>query len=176
MADEIKLRSYLATVLTDAQPPDNPIVGAGWAGIAFDRNLHEDLAPTDVWEAWLGVHRDMVGPDAVLFVESLVSVDQAAARGAILLPNMESLRRYWMDDAKFLRDHYVISQKSGFVIRLDQDVTLFAANAGFLSKVIERLSGLGSVMSRMVDDFYPGEGDPIGLQHFLDEIVAPLIR
>jgi hypothetical protein len=46
----------LLSVLSDAEPPDNPIIANGWAVIAFDRNRYADLAPTDVWNAWLDVH------------------------------------------------------------------------------------------------------------------------
>lgn len=169
------MRTYLATVIAEVQPPESPIVGLGWAGIAFDRNLYEDLAPADVWEAWLSVHRDLTGPDAVLCVESFIDLERGA-RPELLPPCLQSLRKYWSDDAKFLRNHYVVSQESGFVVRLDQDVTLFVAKVGFLSEVIGRLGGLGSVMARMVDDFDPGKSDPAGLQRYLDAIVAPLIR
>ncbi len=148
---------------------------AGWAGIAFDRNRYEDLAPTDVWEAWLAVHRDLTGPDVNLCVESFMDLAKGV-RPDLLPPRLESLREYWSDDARFLRDHFVVSRESEFVIRLDQDVTLFVAKASFLSNVVDRLGGIGSVMARMVDDFDPGEGDSVGLQCYLDEIVAPLIR
>lgn len=175
MADQREIRTYLATVITEVQPPENPIVDLGWAGIAFDRNLYGDLAPTDVWEAWLAVHRDLTGPDAVLCVASVMDLERGA-RPELLLPHLESLRKYWRDDARFLRDHFVVSEESGFVVRLDQDVTLFVAKVSFLSEVVDRLGGLGSVMARMIDDFDPGETDPVGLQHYLDTLVAPLIR
>lgn len=175
MAGQGELRAYLASVITQAQPPESPIVEAGWAGIAFDRNLHEDLAPTDVWEAWLAVHRDLIGPDSALCAESFMDLEKGACP-ELLPPRLEALRRYWSDDARFLRDHYVVSRESGFVVRLDQDVTLFVAKVSFLSEVVDRLGGLGSVMARMIDDFDPGETDPVGLQRYLDAIVAPLIR
>jgi hypothetical protein len=98
------------------------------------------------------------------------------ARPELLSPRLESLREYWSDDARFLRDHFVVSRESGFVVRLDQDVTLFAANVSFLSEVVDRLGGVDSVMARMIDDFDPGEGDSVGLQSYLDAVVAPLIR
>jgi hypothetical protein len=44
-------KDFLQRTLSDAQPPDSPIVAEGWAGIAFDRNRFEYFAPEDVWIA-----------------------------------------------------------------------------------------------------------------------------
>lgn len=44
---------FIAASLSDANPPDLPLLREDWAGMAFDRNLYEDFAPNDVWVAWL---------------------------------------------------------------------------------------------------------------------------
>jgi len=91
-------------------------------------------------------------------------------------PDLDSLRRYWMEGERLLRDHYLFSSSFNWVVRLDQDVTLFAAERDFMREVIDRLHGLNSVMDRMIEDFDPGEDDPVGLQRFLSDITDELRR
>ena len=169
------LKLKLLAVLSDAQPPDNPIVASGWAGIAFDRNRYADLAPADVWEAWLDVHKQQSCPSDAIGMASLE--DLAAGKEECRAePTRDSLRRYWMEDERFLRDHYFFSSSFNWVVRLDQDVTLFAAERDFMREVIDRLHGLNGVMERMIEDFDPGEDDPVGLQRFLSDITDELRR
>jgi hypothetical protein len=79
-----------------------------------------------------------------------------------------------MEGERFLRDHYVFSLSFNWVVRLDQDVTLFAAERDFMREVIDRLHGLNSVMERMTVDFDPGENDLVGLRRFLSDITEEL--
>lgn len=87
--------------------------------------------------------------------------------GFFAAPSLCSLHEFLTDDARFLADHYVLSRSSEWVFRLDQDVTLFAAKVDFVSDVLARLGGLTDVMARMIEDFDPGTGDPVGLNGFL---------
>lgn len=160
------LKDNLFAVLSRAQPPDSPIIASGWAGLAFDRNRYEDLAPVDVWRAWFNVYNQQPSASHAIGVVSLDEVSRGE-NGVKLAPSLASLREYWSADSRFLRDHYVFAPDFTWVIRLDQDVTLFAAQLEFMSAVVARLDGLDSVMERMVDDFDPGEGDPVGLTGFL---------
>jgi hypothetical protein len=163
------LRGKLLTVLSRDQPPENPIIAPGWAGIAFDRNRYSDLAPADVWSVWLGVHvRRSTASSAV----GIVSEDELALghTGVKVTPSLASLRSYWMEDSRFLRDHFVFAPDFTWVVRLDQDVTLFAAERDFMDEVVAHLHGLDCVMERMIEDFDPGEGDPEGLMRYLVDI------
>jgi hypothetical protein len=167
------LKERLSVVLSRVQPPDNPIIATGWAGLAFDRNRYEDLAPLDVWRAWFNVYiQQSSASDAI----GVVSEDELTRgeNGVKLAPSLASLRQYWSEDGRFLRDHYVFAPDFTWVIRLDQDVTLFAAQLEYMGAVVARLHGLDSVMERMVVDFDPGEGDPVGLMGFLLEITNGL--
>ena len=175
MMSDSSAKLRLLAVLSDAQPPDNPIVVNGWAGIAFDRNRYADLAPTDVWDAWLDVHIRNSCPSDAIGIASLedLAVGKEECR---VEPSLDSLRRYWMEGERFLRDHYVFSLSFNWVVRLDQDVTLFAAERDFMREVIDRLHGLNSVMERMTEDFDPGERDLVGLRRFLSDITEELRR
>ena len=55
MNNKCCLPDFIAASLSDATPPDLPLLREDWAGMAFDRNLYEDFAPNDVWVAWLKV-------------------------------------------------------------------------------------------------------------------------
>lgn len=165
----------LLSVLSDAQPPDNPIIANGWAGIAFDRNCYADLAPTDVWNAWLDVHIRQSRSSSAIGIASFEDL-AAGKEECSVEPDLDSLRRYWMEGERFLRDHYLFSSSFNWVVRLDQDVTLFAAERDFMREVIDGLHGLNSVMDRMIEDFDPGEDDPVGLQRFLSDITDELRR
>lgn len=170
---EEDLKSLLGVFVSDALPPDSPVIDKSWAALAFDRNRYEDLAPSDVWEAWLATHRELTDSNCRLWV---MSVQQLNGGGSPLglLPNLDSIKEYWARDANFLSDHYVFSVSSKSLVRLDQDVTLFAATSAFVSKCVDALGGLDLVMSRMVDDFRPGDEDSAGLQAFLEGITRSL--
>jgi hypothetical protein len=166
---------FLRGALSEAQPPENPLVIKGWAALAFDRNLYEDLAPPDVWEAWLATHAELAGSDIAFRVLSVKDFNDGL-KASTVRPDMESLRAYWEKDASFLFDHYVFSPVSRSLVRLDQDVTLFAGEVEFVAAVVGRLGGIDRVMSMMIHDFEPGEPDSTGLQGFLNEITQPLRR
>lgn len=165
---EEDLMNLLGVFVSDARPPDSPVMDESWAALAFDRNLYEDLAPSDVWEAWLATHRELTDPDCRVWI---MSVAQLSSGGSPLgvVPIMDSLREYWLKDANFLSDHYVFSVSSRSLVRLDQDVTLFAATSAFVSTCVDGLGGLDLMMSRMNDDFGSGDDDAEGLRAFLRE-------
>lgn len=166
-------KDFLHGTLSDAQPPDSPIVAEGWAGIAFDRNRYEYFAPEDVWIAWLEVHVSRPSSSKQIEIVSFKDVE-AERNGFFAAPSLCTLHEFLTEDARFLTDHYVLSRSSEWVVRLDQDVTLFAAKADFVSEVLARLGGPTDVMARMVEDFDPGTGDPVGLNGFLLEITKGL--
>ncbi|PTA70644.1 hypothetical protein C9412_15875 [Stenotrophomonas sp. Nf1] len=99
---------------------------------------------------------------------------EADRDGFFSAPSLCSLHEFLTGDARFLTDHHVLSRSSEWVVRLDQDVTLFAAKVDFVSEVLARLGGLNDVMARMIEDFDPGAGDPAGLNGFLLEITKGL--
>jgi len=167
------LRSKLYSLVSDALPPENPVVAADLGAIAFERNRYEDLAPTDVWEAWFTAHRSACGPSALVGIVSAREL-LSGGEGVKIEAGLPSVRTYLFEEGRFLQDHFLFSPAMDWLIRLDQDVTLFAANVDFLQVVVADLHGLDGLMRRMVDDFDPGEDDPVGLLRFLSAITSGL--
>lgn len=104
----------------------------------------------------------------------------AEAAGVVILvdcfikPDMESIRTYWDENDSFQRDHYVFSLDRQWIIRLDQDTTLFMGELDFMRSVVERLGGVSEVRTVMDDDFIGGFDDVVGLGDYIDGLLAPL--
>lgn len=143
---------------------------ARWAGLAFDRNRHEELAPAEVWEAVFDVHAARASEVAVISANDL-ALDRAPAS---IAPSRAALMAYLGTGHRFLSDHYVLSPTHDWLCRLDQDVTLIAGDAGFIRDVVARCGGLHAVMERMLEDFDPGPTDPVGLHRYLVEMTRTL--
>ncbi|MHC9086255.1 hypothetical protein ACYX7E_14685 [Luteimonas sp. RIT-PG2_3] len=147
-------------------PPENPLVLSTWTGMAFDRNLYESFAPDDVWREWLSTHlQDSVGSRSISVAKDCDIDDDAAVH--VINADLLELLEYWKNDLNFMSDHYVFSLAGKWIIRLDQDVTLFAGDSEFVGRVVNRLGGCDAVLARMEMDFSPGDGDEIGLGRYL---------
>ena len=94
--------------------------------------------------------------------------------GVNIKPDMESIRTYWSENDSFLRDHYVFSLDRRWIIRLDQDTTLFPGELDFMRSVVNRLGGVPAVRKMMSDDFIGGSDDVVGLGDYIDGLLAPL--
>ncbi|KRG48679.1 hypothetical protein [Stenotrophomonas beteli] len=117
----------------------------------------------------------MSRPSSSKQIEIVSFEDVEADRdGFFTVPSLCSLHGFLAEDARFLADHYVLSRSGEWMVRLDQDVNLFAAKVDFVSEVLARLGGLTDVMARMIEDFDPGTGDPVGLNGFLLEVTKGL--
>lgn len=173
MPSKIEMKARIESLLSSAQPPDNPLLNPGWAALAFDRNRYEDLAPTDVWRAWLETNLEFDRSEQGIEVVSMSNLD-AGLKPQCIPADIFSIREYWREDARFLSDHYILSPQLHWLIRLDQDVTLFSAKIEFLRKFCDKAGGLDRVFSMMQDDFSPGEEDRAGLGVFLRSITVAL--
>ncbi len=164
---------FIESVVLPTMPPELPFATQGWAGMAFDRNLYEDLAPTGVWERWLAVHNGMVGhPSGLGAIRYRNASDSLGV--AHIKPDIVSIRAYWNENDNFLRDHYVFSLDGKWIVRLDQDTTLFLGRLEFIRPVVERLGGAVVVRKMMYDDLIGGAEDVVGLGAYLDGLLSPL--
>lgn len=166
------LLDFIGGAISPALPPTNPIVRRDWAGLAFDRNCHENFAPDAVWNELLRLHAS--NPEGqhvgVISVAAL-----KAGKAPLFVPAaLTELQGYWEKDAQFLADHYVFSPSEEWLVRLDQDVTFIAGECAFICKIVSRLGGLENVMIQMTVDFDPGADDRVGLGRYLDSITKPL--
>ena len=111
--------------------------------------------------------------------EKLIVMKFVASSGTddveVLSASLSTLREWWERDANFLQDHHVCAADFSWIVRLDQDVTLFTAGGHYMRRVVDSIGGLDCVMEMMRNDFVPGECDPLGLQLYLDGLVASLI-
>ena len=166
---------FIESVVLPTMPPDLPFAARGWAGMAFDRTLHEDLAPEAVWRCWLGVHNDVSGyPAGLGAVRCGNKVD--TLRMVHVKADMDSVRAYWDENTNFLRDHYLFSLDKSWIVRLDQDTTLFLGTLDFMRSVADRLGGVAEVRKMMDDDLIGGAVDVVGLGAYIDGLLDPLSR
>ncbi|UOV04601.1 hypothetical protein MUU75_16075 [Pseudoxanthomonas mexicana] len=135
-----RVENFIRSNLSPSLPPANPLLRRDWIGMAFDRNLYELFAPQAVWEAWLKRHIDLFPGNASIEVV----LEREIARDSevhSLSPSLDSLREFWRSNNNFLNDHYVFSESGAWIVRLDQDVTLFTGEQSFVSHVLIDLGG-----------------------------------
>jgi len=164
---------FVADTLLPDFPPAHPLRNPAWAGLAFDRNRYEDLAPAQVWDALFATHVRQGGPEKLLVISADDLGNGTAAR---VEPSRNAVMAYLQEDVRFLRDHYILSPRQDWLCRLDQDVTLIAGESGFLQEVVVACGGFSAVMDIMEDDFDPGPTDAAGLRRYLVELVRGLSR
>lgn len=73
-----------------------------------------------------------------------------------------------------MRDHFLFSRNSRWVVKLDQDVTLFAGDVTFLADVVARLGGVEHVEKMMRRDLIGTAEDVVGLGGYVKGFLAPL--
>lgn len=156
-------RKFVADVLRSDFPPAIPLRQPHWAGLAFDRNRHPDLAPAEVWDALLHEHAAAGREVAVMSSNDLDS----GRSPALLRADRAALMSHLGQDFRFASDHYVLSPGQNWICRLDQDVTLIAGEAQFMRQVVARCGGLEAIMKVMMHDFDPGPTDSAGLKQYL---------
>jgi len=162
---------FINSSLSNNLPPSNPLLRPDWAGLAFDRNRYGDFAPDDVWTAWLVADTDGSRLSDILQIIPEDPRRQGRAGSAQVVSSLSALRTYWAADSNFMFDHYVIPASHKWIVRLDQDVTLFAGERCFVNAVVDKLGGYDNVMSQMEEDFSPGESDAAGLRRYLQTLL-----
>lgn len=163
------IASFIQGSLFPLLPPKNPLVRDDWAALAFDRNRYEDLAPAEVWTALIRVHSARPRDGSTLGVISYNELDSGGP--ATYLPSsMASLQKFWLEESRFLTNHYVFSPSFDWLVRLDQDVTLIAGEAVFIDSIVAESGGMNRVFAKMMEDFDPGAEDNEGLRGYLESI------
>jgi len=165
-----RVESFIRSNLSPSLPPANPLLRRDWIGMAFDRNLYELFAPQAVWEAWLKCHVDLcLGNTSIeVVLEREIAWDSKVHS---LRPSLDSLREFWRFNNNFLNDHYVLSESAAWIVRLDQDVTLFTGEQSFVNHVLSDLGGAEKVLNLMESDFSPDEPDSAGLNRYLKNLL-----
>ncbi len=163
---------FIAASLSNATAPDLPLLREDWAGMAFDRNLYEDFAPNDVWGVWLSALSEHFADTAMCAVRCSESSD--GGNPVEIERGLDGLRSYWLEDGNFLRDHFLFSRDGRWVVKLDQDVTLFAGDVTFLADVVARLGGVEHVEKMMRRDLIGTAEDVVGLGGYVKGLLAPL--
>lgn len=167
------IAEFVEAFLLPVVPPENPLRCDDWAGLAFDRNRHEDLAPVNIWSAFFATHNSCASSPSELDIIS--APDLAKGMPPVrIAATLESLLTYLTEDVRFLKDHYVASVSQAWIVRLDQDVTLFSGEAEFMCRVVGRAGGRGAVLAQMRDDFDPGSDDSAGLERYLLHMMRPI--
>lgn len=161
---------FIENCLLPVLPPKNPLRRDTWSGLAFDRNRYENFAPDDVWSALFSCHIDMAMEPKTVGVVPFSEVGVKRAAWVEISADLASLQKYWTEDFHFLKDHFVFSLSQEWIVRLDQDVTLFAGDGGFMNAVVAKLGGSNRVTAIMEDDFSPGVTDEAGLRQYIKAI------
>lgn len=162
-----RTKDFIRDNLAPSLPPLNPILKKDWIGMAFDRNLYDCFAPTDVWETWLKSHAERGLGEVAIEVVFDRDLEGESTGSMSLRPTLDSLRGFWKSSFNFLSDHYVLSESAGWIVRLDQDVTLFSGELCFVNEVLKELGGAEVVFHRMESDFSPDSSDSAGLKNYL---------
>lgn len=163
---------FAEEALSTELPPASPLRLKNWVGLAFDRNRYADFAPYEFWKSLFEVQ--YAETDDGIDIVSKSSTTQDSSQH-ICARNLDDLRKYWTTNAQFLKDHYLVSAERDWVIRLDQDITLFAAKISFASVVVRKMGGFATVMNIMTDDFGIGlHSDDAGLLTYLRNITGSL--
>ncbi|MDG9845009.1 MULTISPECIES: hypothetical protein [unclassified Stenotrophomonas] len=103
------------------------------------------------------------------------SMFRVLRRGGVEIERgLDGLRSYWLADGNFMRDHFLFSRNSRWVVKLDQDVTLFAGDVTFLADVVARLGGVEHVEKMMRRDLIGTVEDVVGLGGYVKGLLAPL--
>ena len=162
------LPEFVSDALVADFPPANPLRKAHWAALAFDRNSYSDLAPSEIWDALLATHCSLCNESKIFVISA---VDVALERlPAHISASRTDLMTYLQENFRFTSDHYILSPTQEWLCRLDQDVTLIAADSHFMRDVVNRCGGLDSIMGIMINDFDPDPSDSVGLRSYLHEI------
>ncbi|MCB5228399.1 hypothetical protein JAO78_016465 [Alishewanella sp. 16-MA] len=168
MVDQPK--KFISETLLPDYPPKVPLLKANWSGLAFDRNVHSDLAPANVWDALLSFEDN--SEVAVISFRDL----EMDILPVFVQPDRESLLAYLGHDFCFTADHYVFSQEQNWICRLDQDVTLIAGETKLIQQLVNCCDGFESVMKIMSHDFDSGPNDECGLEKYLINLTRGLIN
>lgn len=172
MSERCDWPDFIAGALSPATPPDAPLRRDDWAGMAFDRNIHEDFAPSQVWDAWMSTASEVAATASLRAIRYstylLGGVPEDVGEG------LQALRSYWLSNGNFMHDHYVFSADANWVVRLDQDVTLFAGESTFMHRVVARLGGVASVEALVRADLIGDGEDVVGLGGYVEDLLAPL--
>jgi len=167
----LEARGFIDSVLRGALPPAHPLKRKDWAGLAFDRNCHEDLAPTSVWLALFSAHVKFNGD----LVRLLHTDGEGRDKLESIAPNVEQLRSRLDDGLAFIANFFVFSPNENWLVRLDYDVTLFCGEVPLIKDVVINSGGLDAVRGAMVDDFYGGyERQAWGLDRYIERLLEPL--
>lgn len=152
---------------------DSPVLPAGWFAIAFNRNLYEDLAPRQVWDALFACVSENLGGECWCYFgeESKVSngeissLDRVSLKREILLPALYA-------DFRYLKDLVVVSPNLDWLVRLDQDVSSFAFRLEFSECIFGRLGGIEAVENRMLCDFDGTKGGASPVERFVSMLLS----
>jgi hypothetical protein len=155
--------AFISSIIIPLIIPEHPLKRRDWAGLSFDRNWHEDLAPTEIWEGLFTVHNRLHNNDVCLVA---FDVDQAE-RVETFRPSIHDLRTKLDEGFKFLEEFYVIPPSKDWLVRIDYDVTLFCGDAALLKGVVAFAGGLDRVEEMMMCDFD-------GFEDYIHELVRPL--
>lgn len=171
MISGTKALEVIAELLLPVFPPYNPLVKKDWSGFAFDRNRYEDLAPSEVWLSLFSQHVFFYQPQMIFAVAKLQDGNDVKE---LVAPQLYALREYWDGNAKFLRDHYVLSEGGEWVVRLDQDVTLFAGRSSFMRAVANGAGGAEFIKKIMKHEFDDDAESSLGLKAYVEALTKGL--
>lgn len=163
--------TFIDQVLAPIGPPENPIRQQGWVGLAFDRNRHEDLAPTELMVGLFETHKRVNGCDVRLVYLDAANIERVEFIRSSIHGYVEKLN----EGVACLADFYLLSPAKDWLVRVDYDVTLVCGEKSFIKSVVECSGGLAHFEAIMARDFYSGyEGRDDGLEKYIQDLIAPL--
>jgi hypothetical protein len=160
-------RSFIDSVLNADLPPAHPLKRENWAGFAFDRNWHEDLAPSSIWEALFGAH---VATNGDLNPLAYVDADGRQVVDEMAVASLEELRKRLDGGLAFETLFFVLCPNKNWLVRVDYDVTLFCGTSLFMKDVAARAGGLDEIRNAMILDFYGGGV----IEEYTNRLIRPL--
>lgn len=144
--------TFINSALNRSPPPAHPLNNKDWAGISFDRNRHQDLSPTEVWESLFLEHLHNGGRHIEIFYRGPQNSDFLT----FIPPQMSSFREI-LDKGLFsVVEFYLASPTRDWLVRADYDVVLFCGTASFMSRVAKGAGGVSVIREKMNFDFFGG--------------------
>lgn len=160
-------RRFLREKLSFAYAPNSPLLAAGWAAVAFDRNIHDSWAPDFFWDAFLRSVSERGDELISVADKSIVEKENENTDIVMISPKRAEMVLALMDQERFLRDQVIFGASRAWACLLDQDVTLFSGQADIMVCAINYAGGPIRVEQQMYSDFGVEKGRDTPINGYL---------
>lgn len=149
---------FAESVFTGRFPHGNPFIRDEWIGVSFDRNRHEQLAPLEWWRVLVAFSKKKSHDQKIFAVEKTAEKTAFPSSNEVIAAAIhhseKSIFEYLHEDARFLKDHYLVAESGEWACLLDQDVSLFGGDERFMETCFSEYGGRQLLLAQMRDEFF----------------------